>query len=602
MAFIGNKTRKNIDVNILSDVDVLSIPIDNMTLVDSSYIIYFKRLGYKNCPSLKRRSRGTIFNLKKNENLIDMNRWDQVENIYEILIKIDRRPRTKRNIFDAIIQLVQHCDKNDIDIILSIEAIKSFVTQLKNSYLDGIKGKTLMQIQSSIKAVLFEFNPVLLNDLKSDFICFPDDTSPVEPYYDYEVKQIVAALYRVFNTYRKSVLANEVPILHPLYDEECLKRNNNYNSFTESSWRKKIQSENNRDTWKNDLIKTAFFLTSFYTGANESTLINLKFSDISNDQFDETSRGNFKLKTVKNRQKGKVNIIDIGFSARAKDFFETWLLLSKILTNYQSDYIFPSLVKGNIKKSTPARVQVTLNNTFKLLGLPLLSTQRFRKTKATLIMRATESIFSVAQGLNNSLATVSKHYSNGDPIKMNFSIARALDVRQRTIIGEPLDKAIKNSSYQFSDPVRAKFFIKNNLDKPSIISNGLRCKDPFGKKAERLKNSLIKAGLAKNNSKVACYKFLECFGCEHHAIVAEADDIWLLLSFRDIILDVSSMPSINTVPTDTLTKIVNTIESILERLKYEYRDNYDIGLKKYNVSPHPLWSDTTDLTTMIELF
>lgn len=603
MAFIGKKTRKNIDVNILADIDVISIPVENMILRHFGHTVYFKRLGYENCPTVKVKSQGTIFNLKPNEPLIDMNRWDQVRDIYSALIKIERSPRTKINIFNAVVTLIQNCDKKNIEIIFSSESIKLFVSELKSRYLDGIKGKTLMQIQSSIKALLFEINPALLDDLKNEFLCLSDDTSPVEPYTDAEIKQIVVALYTIFNAYRKSILANKIPRLHPLFDKGLLKKNGNFNGgFTDSSWKKKIQSGNSPDTWKNDLIKTAFYLTGFYTGANESALINLKFSDITPESFSETSRGNFKLKTVKNRQAGKENILDIGFSKRSKEFFETWLILSKLVTKNQSDYVFPNIIKGCIRQSSPANAAVTMNNTFKLLGLPLLSTQRFRKTKATLIMRATESIFSVAEGLNNSPATVSKHYSNGDPIKMNFSIARALDVRQRTVIGEPLDEAIKNSSYQFSDPVRENFFIKNNLDKPSILSNGLRCKEPFGKKAERLKSSLIKAGLAKSNSKVACYKFLECFGCEHHAVIAEADDIWLLLSFREIILDVSSMPSINTVPTNTLTKIVNTIESILGKLKSEYRDNYDIGVKKYNVLPHPLWSDTTDLTIMMELF
>ena len=155
MAFIGNKTRKNIDVNILADIDVISIPPENMILRDSSHTAYFKRLGYKNCPTVKVKAQSAIFNLKSNESLVDMNRWDQIRDIYSVLIKIDRSPRTKINMFNAVVTLIQNCDKKNIEIIFTFESIKLFVNELKNRYLGGIKGKTLMQIQSSIKTILF---------------------------------------------------------------------------------------------------------------------------------------------------------------------------------------------------------------------------------------------------------------------------------------------------------------------------------------------------------------------------------------------------------------------------------------------------------------
>ncbi|WP_305838783.1 hypothetical protein [Photobacterium leiognathi] len=107
MAFIGKKTRKNIDINILADIDVISIPVEKMILRHFDHAAYFKRLGYKNCPTVKVKSQGAIFNLKSNESLIDMNRWDQVKDIYSALVKIERSPRTKINIFNAVVTLVQ---------------------------------------------------------------------------------------------------------------------------------------------------------------------------------------------------------------------------------------------------------------------------------------------------------------------------------------------------------------------------------------------------------------------------------------------------------------------------------------------------------------
>ncbi len=602
MAFIGNDKRKTINVQITEELAVLEIPIENMILKDESNTAYFKRLGYKNCPKIKPRSNGKSFKLQDEQALKDMNRWEEVKKLYFIMVKLDRRPRTKINIFNAMVSLISHCDEHKIEDFYSALAIRSYISNLMSRYHKGVKGKTLTQIQNSIKVILFEVNPSLLDELRTEFLTLTDDTSPSMPYTDDELKLLVAALYKIFKAYRKNVLANTIPNIHPLYDKDILVNNNNFNKFTKSSWRKKLYSENSFNTWRNDLIKTAFFLTSFYTGANETALINLKLSDISTDTFNQVSSGSFLLKMVKERQGGKENFIEIGFSKKAKEFFETWLLLRKIIIKREFDFVFPQIVKNEITKTVPARASVTLNNTFGLLGLPLLSTQRFRKTKATLIMRATESILSVAEGLNNSPETVSRHYANGVPETMEFSLAGALDVRQRTAQGETLSTAVIESAYHFSDPVRERFYKKNQLDIPNTLSNGLRCKDSFGDKAKLLKSSLIKAGLARQEDKIACHKFLECFGCPHHAVIAEVDDIWLMLSFRDVILEVSCQPSINTIPTKTLAKVVNTVESILERLKQGFSKEFKDAEIKYSINPHPLWSDKENLVFLLELY
>jgi hypothetical protein len=602
LAFIGNEKRKSINLQKNTELDVLEVPLEQMMLKDDSHTAHFKRLGYKGCPKIKARSKVKQFNLEGNQSLQDMNRWAVVKELYFIMVKLERRPRTKINIFNAMVSLIQHCDEHEIKDFYSKSAILSYISKLKNRYLTGVKGKTLMQIQNSIKVILLEVNPSLLDELKQDFLVIPDDTSPCHAYSDDELKTIVLGLYKIFNTYNKCVLSGTVPQVHPLYKEGALDQNNNFNKYTESSWKKKLYSKNSDDTWRNELIKTAFFLTSFYTGANEAALLNLKVSDISPQTFNQISSGSYILKTIKERQGGKENFIEIGFSKKAKEFFETWLVLRKIILKCEFDYVFPSIVKDKVKKSAPASVAVTLNNTFGLLGIPLLSTQRFRKTKALLIMRATESIFAVAEGLNNSAETVSKHYANGVPETMEFSLAGALDIRQRTLSGESLSRAIIESSYHFSDPVREHFYKQNQLAIPSIISNGLRCKDSFGDKAKQLKSSLVKAGLAKQKNKVACHKFLECFSCPHHAVIAEIDDIWLMLSFRDVILEVSCQPSINTMPTNTLSKIVCSVESILERLRQEFSAEYKQAEAKYLSSPHPLWSDKADLDTLFESY
>lgn len=598
MAFIGNKTRKTISVQKVENISVIDMPIDKLVIRSDNISGFFKRMGYKGCPKIKTRSNGQKFMLSTGEELIDMERWELVRYCYEIVFTMERRNRTKMGIFGALIEYFQHCDTNECIVDFNPPTVISFINSLKKRYLGGIKGKTVTQIQSCIKSFLNEIDSNLTFELRNHFLSLPTDSVNIKPYTDSELKQMVKMLYVIFNKYRTFVINGTKPTVHPLLCDD-LGRDFLGNTF---SGKHVFFVGGKNEFWKNELVKSALYLTCFYSGLNESQLISLKFSDISSESFTETSDGVFKLCTTKKRQGGKNNITIIGFSKRAKEFFETWLFLSKLITNNTSDYVFSMWSKGGYKKVEPGQGNYTLNRKFEFFGLPASSTQRFRKTKATLIMRATESVFSVAEGLDNSPKTVSKHYSDGVPEIMEFSLAGALDVRQRTVQGELLSKAIVESAYNFSDPIREQFYVQNKLDIPHSLSNGLRCKDSFGEKAKLLKSTLVKAGLAKQKNKVACHKFLECFGCPHHAVIAEVDDIWLMLSFHDVILEVSCQPSINTIPTNILTKVFHTIESILERLKQNFSKEYKGAEIKYSHSPHPLWSDKDDLDFLLELY
>ncbi|HBV78005.1 MULTISPECIES: site-specific integrase [Vibrio] len=597
MAFIGNETRKTLDVKNNENISVIDIPNNKLIFRNDQRSCYFHRLGYQGCPKVKIGSNGQSFRLQANEQLVDMNRWELVRYCYLTVLKIDRRGRTKVGIFNALIPFFQHCDTNNYKVAFNKETITSFINSLKKRYLDGLKGKTLIQIQGSLKSFLNEVDPNLNYELRNEFLSCLNDSDITLSYTDAELKQIVKLLYIIFNKYRYCVINGTKPSVHPLLCDDS------GNDFLGNPFNGKHVFYVGRysHTWKNELVKVALYLTCFYTGLNESQLLAIKFSDISNEPFERTSDGVYKLSTTKYRQQGKNNITTVGFSKRAKEFFETWLSLSKLITNNTSDYVFSVYSKQKYTRMLENQFTSVINKKLKYFELPALSTQRFRKTKATLIMRATESIFSVAEGLNNSPDTVSKHYSNGVPELMEFSIAGALDVRQRTLQGESLDEAVLESAYNFKDPVREKFYLKNKLAIPNTLSNGLRCKDSFGEKAKQLKISLVKAGLAMKKNKVACHKFLECFGCPHHAVIAEVDDIWLMLSFRDVILEVACQPSINSMPTTTLSKVTNTIESILDRLKQEFPHVYKSAEVKYSELPHPLWGDKTDFEFLMEL-
>ncbi|SMF06725.1 hypothetical protein SAMN02745866_00511 [Alteromonadaceae bacterium Bs31] len=602
MAFKGKKTRKISDPTSENIAIVTPISVKNLTLTNGNSTVHFKRLGYHNCPNLKAGNGTNSAEFRGNEVLVDMGRWPFVIEMYQTIVNLDRTPRTKLNIFNGLVVLIQVCDQNSVEDILSKNAVELFVDELKNRYMKGGKGKSLQGIQNAVKVITKEIN--LFNDLeaKNVFFQFPNDTTPVTPYTDLEVKQIVKNLYKIYSAYGKHLLEGSTPENFPLYDEDKLLKSAPSIGFLRSRWRKKISTKNNIDTWKMDLVRSAYYLMCFFTGINHGQLSELKVLDITGGDFIESSRGKYILITTKNRQKGRQNLDEIGFTKRAKDFVESWVYMARILDSSETAILFPRVVNGKCYRQDGVSIYGGLNHSFQALGLPRLSNQKFRKTKASIIFRATDSIFSTAEGLNNNPETVARHYSDGNPVQSKMALAAVLDIRERTAQGESVSDAKENSVFSYRDPIRKSAYPKTTANIPTLSPSGIRCTAPFGEKAKALKNSLIDAKLASDHESVACHKFLECFGCDNHAIIAEIEDVWLMLSFRDVLLGVMSRPSINSMPGDILIKVAATVESILSRLQDEFIDVYSSAMKRYMDAPHPLWSSEDDFDLLREVW
>jgi len=276
LAFVGNERRKNIKIKSYAEIDSIEIPIDKMILKGGNRNCYIYRLGYKGCLSKKYSQTHKDFVFSESKDLIDMNRWGLVKYCFGVLLKMDRSERTKINVFDALQMFFEHCDIIGSSVEFNRYNIVSFIDQLRKKYLDGIKGKTITQIQACFKSFLNEVDPNIVFELRDEFLILPSDIESTKPYTDNELKEIVKALYIIFNTYRKHVLSETAPNVHPFL---CNALGKNY-SDVNFNGRHIFYVGGNNERWKNDLVKSAFYLTCFYTGLNESELINLKFSDI----------------------------------------------------------------------------------------------------------------------------------------------------------------------------------------------------------------------------------------------------------------------------------------------------------------------------------
>lgn len=594
MAFLKDNKRKVAFPSLINSDAVINISLRDKSITDGHGTANFERLLYKNCPVLPMAGKRNIAPIDKSK-IIDADRQLLAVRICNAIHDLDATERTKVNIFNETVRFLRMTDAENIKNIFCADTISMYVKNLVRLYHEGVKGKTLSGRQNSIKVLLKSIDHCLYKQCEGIFFTFPADTQIVEPYTDDEIEEIFIALKFIYDCYSSHIEYNTKPKAFPLYELKDLKGNYKYKNKTVT---KRTVSYRNSDTvWISDLVRVAYFITCFYTGANASSLLKLRLSDFTEELFKSLNRKTYKLSTKKGRQSGRTNEIDVGFTKEARAFFESFFKISKKINNNEDGFLFPNPSANNKSHMSDSSMGI-LNKTFLDLGLPALSSQRFRKTKASLIMRATESVFFVSQGLNNSVETVAKHYADGNGVTTEFSLASALYVREQTALGKPLDKVIVDSAFLYHDPLK-----ENEVSKKfKKLTNGLRCGGAFKDKAIKVKEVLVKNGLAEHHDVVACHKFLECFGCRHHAIIAEVDDIWLLLSFNDVILESITRPAINSRPSNLLNKVNNTIQAIIERMKNEHAAVYNEAYDKYLDGVHPLWQDTDDLELMLGIY
>lgn len=594
MAFLKENKRKTVTASNIDTDTVINISLRDKFIKDQDRSATFERLLYENCPAISITDNNINITIDKS-NFVYANRQSLVVRICNAIHSLDATNRTKVNVFNETVRFLKMADEQKIKNAFCIDTISMYIKNLVSSHNQGSKGKTLSGRQNSIKALLKAMDYELYKKCESMFISFPADTQSVSPYTDDEVKELFSALQTIYICYAAHLENGTKPKAFPLYELKDLTGNHKYKNKT--STERTVSYKNSDTVWLSDLVRVAYFMTCFYTGANASSLLKLRVSDFSEGLFKGLNRKTYKLKTKKGRQSGRTNEIDVGLTKDARSFFESWISVSKKINKDENSFLFPNPSINNKSYMTDSNMSV-LNKTIVDLGLPALSSQRFRKTKASLIMRATESVFFVSQGLNNSVETVAKHYADGNRVTTEFSLASALYIREQTALGKPLDKAITESAFLYHDPLKESEASK----KFKKLTNGLRCGGAFKDKAIKVKEVMVKNGLAENHDVVACHKFLECFGCRHHAIIAEVDDIWLLLSFNDVILETVTRPTINSRPSNLLNKVNNTIQVIIERMKKEHAAVYKEAYDKYLDGVHPLWLDTNDLELMLGIY
>ncbi|SON50122.1 conserved protein of unknown function [Vibrio tapetis subsp. tapetis] len=366
-----------------------------------------------------------------------------------------------------------------------------------------------------------------------------------------------------------------------------------------------------RHVFYNQASRNWFFVFSMLTGMNSSVLANLRHKDIA---FKSIGSGRFVFDGEKPRAGYKGLDNSAGFSQRTKELITRWLKTSKEM--YQSLGIPLSnelplcpffsasgeVWTFNIRGSNIGCINLQLE---KITGLKV-TTSRFRATKSDVLMRVTEDIFLVSQGLNNTVNVVAKRYSSGVQVDHDNNLNATFGALSAIAKGEEVGKAIEGSKVMHSDILSDYDYKKlrhhESQEQPLMTTpSGIKCAGPTPERLFAEARRMKQLGVDFSKDTGRCTDFLACFDCDSHKLVASENDIWLMLSFLEQIEDLKEMVASNSAPKDEYFVVEGMLKKVLVRLKQKAPKNYAQAKQKVDDGDyHPLYQDRASASQFLK--
>ena len=590
----------------------MPINIDDMVLqaqgVSKSY---FKRLRYKGCPNLTKRGE-----LIDPETLIDMGREAFIRHVYPIFKR--NYNVTWKSHFSALIHYMRWFDTNNIipenNDYFAESYTDRYMLHWSSLVTSGKYGKSAWSNHKKmLSALLKEHNRHLQAKNLVSIKGLKKETVETESLTVSELKALNKALFSAYNTFQKNYLKGIKPDVHPLFDSQKLEEQQAIQGWSDRTLTRRKTSfktaiSGREYAWINHMTRIAALLSFMFTGMNTTPLLSMKLSDVT---FKQIGQGKYVFDNEKARAQYQQQDSSMGFSKFAKSFIESWIKVSVgISGGIDNAPLFPWVTNsGDVvpfieKSSSP---QGSVNKFLEYLGLSTTTSRKFRKTKLDILMQVTEDIFLVSVSANNGVSTIKSNYSGGNKADHERNLSASLTAQFDYIQGETLDTSIQKAKFKYHD-ILSDYDYKQLRDKSPVNDKesktllGLRCQNNTGGLAQKIKKSLEKAGVNTSSKEEICTDFLACFDCGDYKLVADVDDIWLMLSFRETLDEMKSLPAVNSLPAERFLKLVNTIESILKGFKVKSLANYLEAEELLSESPHPLYDDVYSLNDLLEVF
>lgn len=597
---------------IKNSAEVKTLHLTDMIISANGSKLRFERFAFKSCPPL-------FQGAKKYDTseYVDMKRSGFVRQLYSLLSQNITRTTASR--YETLLKYVEWVDVNDksnpIDgDMFHWDLIDGFMTWCGQQNSKGELSRPVWgRYRTNISWVLKQLNR------KQDAKRLPkvtNVTGHTVPHKSLDIeRELKPITKRLFNAYFKLLehyKSGTIPDRHPLYDKELLEQiakekglrgPNRVSHF--SAFSKAVNPKMGHVN--NVITKVAMMLCYLFTGINTSPLAKMKISDVN---FKEVQGGKYILDSIKGRAKQQEQDNALGFSKHAKNFMESWLNVAKNMSNGDvNNLLFPYFTRdGEIKSYSEIGTSPhqSINALLARLGLPKITPSILRKTKMDTLFQATESVYLVSISANNSIKATSSQYLHGTPGEHESKLNAAMNAKFSNAKGLDISTAVEEAKYKHSnilDHYEYETLRKgSNRTHESRTPTGIRCNDNKQGAVKTINKMLERIGVNINPNEEACTSFLDCLECEHHSLVSDVTDIWLMMSFKETLQELEVTPAVNSFPASKINKLINTITYILDGFREKSPENYRQASELQKQSSHPLYSNVYSLNDLHEVF
>lgn len=556
----------------------------------------FQRLRYLGCP--KANHRGEIVN-DRNE-LVLLNRDSFVTEMFEVFKSYDQKSTTGYGRFSFLCNYVKYWDEKGEQVDFNEDKVIAFFSHRNSMVLLGkINKNTLVKEKQHLVSILGELGkeyiasqlPVIKNRRGA--------AKPTKAIADKGYGMVGIKLMEAYKKYVKCFFNGAPPETCPLFDMDFALKN----GATEAQIRKSRGATYVESSifWTNSLTRLAIVIIAKWTGANLGPLTSLTKGDARS--IKKASGDNYEFDSEKARALYEKQQLGMGFVKRTKEFIESWLIVSEKMAPGDDAPLFPMFnSKGDLetKFGIYKNPHKSINHKLKAMRLPEVTLRKLRSTRSSLTQRAFEDSFITAAANRNTVETTHAHYLEGVEQNHEMELATAFEVQKALADGKAKKAAIDEFKAKIKDPfTNDEWKEKRKQATSNKLPNGARCTEPKGKVAKKSLRAIKSLNLDDDRE---CISFLACFDCSKHALVADVDDIWLMLSFLDSLNDTISRPAVNSFPSKTFKDVVDKTKHILVMMEQKSPANFKLASDKHVEKPHPLYEEETDLTDLLEIY
>ncbi len=628
MGVLMARKRVNLETTITlkkASIDILNI--DDMACLNKTGGKFeFKRLRYRGVPTTI--ATGKRKGEFKATELILANRDDFIRAVYKLM------PDSPSCTFHShikvgLVSYLRYIDEySPQSMPFSLDEMNKCIKHFNQLALQGVTTSRASRVRAALSIILKGFNRT--HDAEKLALVSNYQASGKQCAYDIEteLKPVSRLLIKGYLELIQHIKNDTHPEVHPFFDEDL------FNNMVEKFGWKNINIKKNafkhamlinnamksqkdfsdrilqRQALFNQASRCALYLFFMWTGMNDSVLKKMKRSDVS---FKSVGSDVYVFESVKGRANYKSIDHSLGFSKYAKNLITEWLEVSKAhfilagINDIEAQPFIP-FVDSNLKIKNffdHGAGSDRINKLIEKLFPFRINSSRFRKTKSDILMRVTEDMYLVSQGLNNTVNVVASSYSLGVKADHERHLSATFESLALISKGNTIKDSVNNAKVLHSDILSdydyKQRLQRNDIQMSTISPHGIRCSGDKGKK-ELIERKYKNLAIEVKEDEKKCTDFLSCFNCANHILIASESDIWLMLSFYEQVVELKNIPSQNSIPKEKLYQLETILSRTLNRFKQKAPKEYAGAELKMTKSDHPLFMGVRGLNDTLQVF